>query len=317
MQKYKIEGVQPFNKFYFRSCYYHQLIAGLACFGIPYENILMSYFVFPKKNFELEKQMVSEKKLEKILGYRNKKCNLSKKQLLGQIDKNRPMIVGVDCFYFESRPDTYLKMHDPHYVLAYGYDIDNNTLNVVDHNYRNSAEYIEKTINLDNLLYANRQLQCMPLKRRKTISVLQKKKKTDINILSVLQNYECDRFEQAKIDSAYNLEELKNSVFQENSGLEEKSTKITQYLQEMKKFFMNLETMTFFTDTPEKQVTLSVIIGAYSNLLSIFWRMENKHDYTFAYRYKENISNKIDELLKNETLIYDNILEIYKCRIKK
>lgn len=317
MRKNKIEGVQPFNKFYFRSCYYHQLIAGLSCFGIPYESVIISYFIFPKQYFELEKKVFSEKDLEKILGYRNKKCDLSKKQLLSEIDKNRPMIVGVDCFYFESRPDTYLNAHDPHYVLVYGYDLDNNTLNVLDHSYRNSPEYIEKTIDLDNLLYSNKKLRCEPLKRKKTISILQKKKGDVLDVLSVLQRFEHERFEQAKTDSAFNLESLKSFVLHENSALEEKITKITQYLQEMKNFFINLESITLFTDTREKQIALSVITSAYSNLLSIFWKMENKHDYGFAFRSKETIIRKIDELLNAERFIYDYILEIYKCHTKQ
>ena len=34
MKKNKIEGVRPFNDLYFRSCYYHQLLAGLNAFNI-------------------------------------------------------------------------------------------------------------------------------------------------------------------------------------------------------------------------------------------------------------------------------------------
>jgi len=34
MKKNKIEGVKPFNDFFFKSCYHQQLIAGIASFGI-------------------------------------------------------------------------------------------------------------------------------------------------------------------------------------------------------------------------------------------------------------------------------------------
>lgn len=217
MKNNKIEGVQPFNRFFFRSCYYHQLIAGLAAFGIPAESILLSYFVFPRKGFEIEKIVIPEKTLEKVLGYQNKRCNLSKKQLLHNIDKQRPVIVGVDCFHFESRPDTYQKMHDPHYVLVYGYDIDNGTLNVVDHNYRNSWEYSEKIISIGNLLYANKMLRNRPLKRKTTMQILKRCVNKEINDSIILEWYKCDLFQQAKIDSELNLETLKSMVSQSST----------------------------------------------------------------------------------------------------
>jgi phenylalanine racemase len=313
----KIEGVQPFNRFFFRSCYYHQLIAGLAAFGIPAESILLSYFVFPRKGFEIEKIVIPEKTLEKVLGYQNKRCNLSKKQLLHNIDKQRPVIVGVDCFHFESRPDTYQKMHDPHYVLVYGYDIDNGTLNVVDHNYRNSWEYSEKIISIGNLLYANKMLRNRPLKRKTTMQILKRCVNKEINDSIILEWYKCDLFQQAKIDSELNLETLKSMVSQSSTVLADKSRIVTNYLQEMKNFFSNLNAISVFKNTRDCLEKIFIIISAYSNLLSIFWRMESKNDYEFAYRHKENIQRKIDELICAEKIIYDYISEICKCQSKK
>ena len=62
MKKYKIEGVQPFNKFSFRSCYYHQLIAALSCFGISFESVLLSSFVFAGKDLARIFQTLNWKK---------------------------------------------------------------------------------------------------------------------------------------------------------------------------------------------------------------------------------------------------------------
>ena len=116
MVQNKITGVRPFNEFLFKSCYYHQLIAGLACFGIGYEEFLLSMFVFAKKSFELDTHEVSEKEMEKFLGYRTKICNLTEKGLIRHIDRGRPVILGVDCFYLENRPDTYRQIHNPHFI---------------------------------------------------------------------------------------------------------------------------------------------------------------------------------------------------------
>ena len=317
MKKNKIEGVQPYNKFYFRSCYYHQLIAGLAVFGIPADSILLSYFVLPQENFGVEKMIIPEKTLEKILGYQNKRGNLSKKRLLHNIDKQRPVIVGVDCFYFESRKDAYQKLHDTHYVLVYGYDLDNGTLNIVDHNYRNSFEFTEKIASLDNLLYANRMLHCGPIGRNKTMQVLKKNKKKTQDSLTVLKQFKYEMFQQAKKDSEFNLKTLKSLISQGGAVLADRGTTITLYLQEMKNYFSNLNAVTVFSDTRDHLEAFIVIISAYSNLLSIFWRMENKNDYEFAFRNKENIFRKIDELICAERIIYDHISEICKCQSEK
>lgn len=316
MRKNKIEGVQPFNKFYLKSCYYHQLVAGLACFGISVEGIVLGSFVFPKKHFEIEKISIPEKTLGKVLGFQNKRCNLSKKQLLCNIDKQRPIIVGVDCFYYESRPDTYQKLHDPHYVLVYGYDLDNGTLNVVDHRYKNSFEYIEKIISLDNLLYANKMFCRRPLKRKKTANVLKELNNKQEN-LAVLSQYNHKLFQQAKEDSAFNLEVLKSLISQNSAALSAESTTITQYLEEMKNLFSNFNVVAAFNNSKDYLEALFTIIGAYSNLLSIFWRMESKNDYGFAFRYKENLLSKIDALIDAENLIYDFFTEICKCQSKK
>ncbi len=312
MKNNRIEGVQPFNNFFFRSCYYHQLIAGLAAFDIPAESILLSYFVFPGKDFEIEKIVIPEKNLEKVLGYQNKRCNLSKKQLLHNIDKQRPVIVGVDCFHFESRLDTYQKMHDPHYVLVYGYDLNNGTVNVVDHNYRNSWEYSEKIISIDNLLYANKMLLQRPLKRKTTMQILKRGANKKIDDSIILKQYKSESFQQAKIDSELNLKTLKLMVSQSSTALADKSRIVTNYLQEMKNFFSNLSAVSVFNKTRDCLEKILFITSAYSNLLSIFWRMENKNDYEFAYRHKENILRKIDELICSEKIIYDYISEI--CR---
>ena len=315
--KNEVDGIEPFNKFLFRTCYYHQLISGLSSFGISYESLLISSFTFPVKGFELEKIDIPEKELEHMLGYQNRNCNLSKKQLLKNIDKKRPMIVGIDSFYFESRPDTYKKIHTPHFVLVYGYDLENNLLNVVDHAYNNSFEYIKKTIRFDNLLYSNKMLRHGTLARKKSVHVLKMNHKDRCDLVKILRKFDDLHFERAKEAAAFNLERLKELIFQENSEIDSKSPTITRYLQEMKSLFTNLKYIAMFNDNRDRQEDMSIIANAYSNLLSLFWKMESKHDYGFAYRYRESIVRKIDELFNAENRVYDLIMEIYKWPIEQ
>lgn len=69
MRKFKIEGVKPFKRFLFRTCYYHQLISALSCFDIDAEYILANAFTFIRDNFEYEdKDIYPEKELLEKLG---------------------------------------------------------------------------------------------------------------------------------------------------------------------------------------------------------------------------------------------------------
>ena len=318
MKENQIKGVEPFNKFLFRSCYYHQLIAGLACFGIQYEDILLSMFIFAEDDFEADTRTISEKGAEKILGFRSTRCNLTEKSLIRHIDRGHPVLVGVDCFFLESKQDTYRQKHDPHFVLIYGYNLRTRELNAVDHNYRNSYEYIEKILSMDNVLYANRMLGEGVLNRKTTCHVLKKRKAAGSMEKSfILQSYGAQAFKRSRECSMGNLNQLKAMIVGDLTALQENSERITRYLQEMKNHFRSLCYIPMFTDTVEKKVDLQNAVNAYSNLQSIFWRMENKKDFSFAYRNREQIFRRIDGLIEAESRIYGFIMEKLLCHLKK
>lgn len=67
MLRNKIEGVKPFNEFWFKSCYYHQLVAGLSCFGITHGDFLVNSMVFIERDFLLDTTgILCEKEFEKF-----------------------------------------------------------------------------------------------------------------------------------------------------------------------------------------------------------------------------------------------------------
>lgn len=87
MKKNRIDGVKPFNEFFFKSCYYHQLLAGLSCFGIGRDAILFNAFTLIKPDFEVQNEIIfQEERLEKMLGYRKIHCNMNKAKLIRCID---------------------------------------------------------------------------------------------------------------------------------------------------------------------------------------------------------------------------------------
>ena len=51
--KKKILGIKPFNEIYFRSCYYHQLLAGVSAFNVNKDEVLLSFYTLIKENYSL------------------------------------------------------------------------------------------------------------------------------------------------------------------------------------------------------------------------------------------------------------------------
>ena len=105
MKKNKISGVRPFNDFFFKNCYYHQLMAGVSCFGIDRDAILLNAFTLIQSNFNVEKEgFLHEEKLEKILGYKRVHCNINKAKFVRCIDKGQPIIMGGGLFLSGKSP---------------------------------------------------------------------------------------------------------------------------------------------------------------------------------------------------------------------
>lgn len=311
MEKNKINGVKPFNEFLFKSCYYHQLIAGISCFGVDRDAILLNAFILIQKNFNTVKEVfLNEKKLEKLLGYKRTHCNITKEKLIRCIDKGNPIIVGVDCYYLESRKDTYQNQHFPHFVLAYGYDLGKKEVNVVDHQYLNSYEYQEKIISLDNLLLANRMLIKGVLKRKRSCYILKKKKNACsydiwkyINEEKISNNYK---------NSLENLNELRRIMSHDLEAARENVGNITSYLNDIKIFYYTLSKTKFFIDNQQKQEAIMSLISAYSNVLSLFWKVKAQNNYEYITKHLESAMRKLEEIEKYEKIVYDFLVEVSK-----
>ena len=99
-----IKGIKPFNDLYFRSCYYHQLLVGLSAFNIDKDEVLLSFYTLSCDNFKfVELDFNINKNYQKSLSYKLKAININRNKLVKLIDKGYPLIIGIDCFYLESK----------------------------------------------------------------------------------------------------------------------------------------------------------------------------------------------------------------------
>lgn len=159
----KIEGIKPFNDLQLKSCYYHQLAAALTGFGVNPQIVAGNYLPLYKydakqKSLALNcSEILDEYKLEFWTGVQiNKYKNIDKLKefVCEQIDTGTPVLLLVDCFYLDYREDTYLKNHNSHSILIYGYDSKERTFIISEHMYLNSYQYMEKFAPMDVIIKA-------------------------------------------------------------------------------------------------------------------------------------------------------------------
>ncbi|MGN1099757.1 MAG: BtrH N-terminal domain-containing protein [Christensenellales bacterium] len=310
MKKNKIDGIKAFSDFPFKSCYYHQLISGLSCFGIDKDVTLLNAFVVIGDGFSLNKDgLLNEKEFGKLAGFRRVHCNINKRKLLKCIDGGHPVIVGVDCFYLESRADYYHSNHVNHFILAYGYDLGEGTANVVDHNYLNSYEYIEKEISLDNLLFANRMLKDGILNKKHTCYVLKPaRERENPDILSLINE---KLIRNNKLKSLSNWNEIRRMMTDNPEKLCEKADTIAAYLSDLRTLYFTLSKTKLFS-AGEQRENVSLLTSGYSNILSVFWKIGTQKRSDFVARKSENIMRKIDGITESERKLYDYLLEVKK-----
>lgn len=76
--------------------------------------------------------------------------NLTQK-IIFAIDKNCPVIIYIDCFYEPIRVDTYNKIHIPHSITIFGYDIEKEVFNIIEHDYVNGFTYQKQTLSFSDI----------------------------------------------------------------------------------------------------------------------------------------------------------------------
>lgn len=309
MKRNKIEGVKPFDEFWFKDCYHQQIVSVASCFGITPEYILLNSFTFVRDGLILEEvDVFNEKTLFKRLGCYIKKRSVNEKKLVKSIDKGEAIIVGVDTYYLESRPDTYLKQHAAHYITVYGYDLSADIANVVDHNYLNDLMYKEKEISFKNLVYANKMMRKGVLKRRRESCVLGKRKNASGYAGGASWQYiPADKILHSKEASARNLNEIKNLLYDEKR-LHDNIKALSNYLSFLKRFYCIVAKAKTFSESEMSQ-KITRLISAYAVLLSAVWRMDYRQEFSVPDGQKEKLCHIADEIGEIEEKIYSVMAE--------
>lgn len=157
MQKKEIQGIRHFNEMWFRSCFYHQRMAALSRYGVPFEYTILNYEekINVQTNSPLHlmiaRSILSEREEQGLFGVRTiceERDDLID-YLIAKIDLGQPVMVAQDHFYLPYRRNYYLQEHGAHYVLIYGYDKKDKMFMAGESNFINGYDYGKKRIPME------------------------------------------------------------------------------------------------------------------------------------------------------------------------
>lgn len=154
MRRKVLPGIRHYNEGWFRSCYYHQLIAGLSYYGIPAQAVICNYAmeVVPADRLTdfrfVERDILNERDFSALVGVslERRRPRDVVRAAVECVDRGMPLIVALDNFYLPYRADYYRKSHYLHFVLVYGYDPDLGALIAGEHEYTTSYDFQERAI---------------------------------------------------------------------------------------------------------------------------------------------------------------------------
>lgn len=153
-----LEGIEPFNNFFFINCFFNAVFSVLCYFKYPISRLIRHchvQFLCDKTGFSLEygyqecwQDILKDIDLKLVV-------KSSQVDLVQEITENLshkyPVIISVDCFYLPFRHDAYQKQHFFHSLLVYGYEGNAQLFHIIDQVNVESLSYQKRTISVQDL----------------------------------------------------------------------------------------------------------------------------------------------------------------------
>lgn len=301
-KSYKLDAVKVFNKFWFGSCYYHQLYSAVSYIGGNVDEVLLLNLSVPQRNFGTKKVGLKRNATE-FVDYQTKHCNVTGKKLLRLIANRIPVIIGVDCYEMKERTDYYHKTHCRHFVMVYGFDSEKKIFNIIDHNYLNDYMFREKEMSFDELFLANRSYRKFLCVEHRTscIQVVKNKHANEDKFYKFVFNKEVwmPGFNYLFKD----LEKLKTCLGNNDFDfLLTNADRLIKFFTAMKE---SADILHCLNKSTELTCCLEEIETCYMFLRSVLWKILHKNQTELSNEQCRGIIEKIDVLIKNEKILQD------------
>lgn len=311
MQRNKIEHIRAFNGgFWYRSCFYHQLMFAVGAFGIDGRELLLQDFLYYGKNFRISQNIMPQSKLYKSMGTTLQHINVTDfETAVKYIDKGIPVLIGVDTYYYTARDDYYGKYHAPHFVLVYGYDKNKHTFDIVDHEFNNSYLFKEKEWGAEDILNASKKYSEGICAHKCTSILVKPCSPAGEKIFDkIIQNYQL-------IDKS--IENFENDIDILKKVMNSGGDVILKYSAKFSEFFYTahfkrecLSESLLGEKYPQLKITLRDLSERHAYFRAIFLRVERWKEVRFIEKYREKLQAKLDELLYAETDFFKAVKEL-------
>ena len=181
---------------------------------------------------------------------------------------------------------------------------------MVDHDYNNSYDYTKKRVSLSGVMYANRMLRRGILRRRRTCDVLDKRDGKDK--IKVFDCIGAERFRRNREMACRNIDELERMLVSDIPGLKERLQTVIEYVQSLKKLNRTVAGTQLLKSNPEMQTKALMLSSCYTNIQSLFWKLQKEGTYEYVGRKIEQILRKLEEIKALERDLYDFLAEASK-----
>ena len=308
MQKYRLEGVHAFNgTFWYRSCFYHELMFAVGAFDIDGRELLLEDFIYYGKNFSIKSKSMPRSKLYKSMGFYLQHINVSDLDTAAQyIDQGCPLLVGVDAFYYTARDDFYGKHHSTHFVLVYGYDKAKCTFNIIDHEYNNSYIFKEKEWNANDILYASQKYAEGICEHKHTSFLLKRCRPIGEGIYDQIANHS-ELLDKSAENFERDMCKLKTYLYTNQEGLSKYCKKISAFFYTAHRKRACLAESTIGKKCSKLKNLLYEIPSMHAFFRAVFLKLEWWNDYKFVEKNKAMLCTKVDELQMAEKRFFDEV----------
>lgn len=158
----KIESIEPFNDFFYHSCFYSALFPIVKYFGKPIWALVINGVIgykFYNGNGQcgLYSHYNYIESVENCLSKQGikMKCEVKVEDVVSktieELKNDEPVMVSIDCFYESIREDCFQKQHLPHTLLVIGYDFEMNTFHVIEQNHVEDVILNERILLMEDL----------------------------------------------------------------------------------------------------------------------------------------------------------------------
>ena len=299
MKKNEIAGIRIINNFWYHSCFFQELIMAVGAFGIDGRMFLDGEFIHYGKNCKLLKSVSPRKILEGTgLGLRH--INLYDAETIAvQIDRGCPVFAGIDTFYYKERADHYVKVHEKHFILVFGYDFEKGTFHVIDHEFTNSYSFVVKDVPMQEIIEAERAFAAGICKQKYTSMVLYRKKENCFpNVIDIV------RKERIAVDLEnlnHTIDKVEEYVMQGGAALDKVSKKIADYFIEIYQRKQCLNFSIRLENNEKLHDLLKQTMQSVSYLRASFYRYCGWNDAGFYERSRDTVYKKAEEFRRLET----------------